>query len=148
MSATNDLNKQIETLGNLRGGKFWRNNSGGRYMSGRFVHFGLTGSGDILGCYRGFFVSIETKIGADKASADQVQFAQDIQECGGFAIFAKSLEDAERLFDQIDSLVSEREADRKIAKMAEKVMTGLDLSNSIDDRRHSMTDSAVNDRPG
>ena len=124
MSAANDLNKQIETLGNLRGGKFWRNNSGGRYMSGRFVRFGLTGSGDVIGCYRGFFVSIETKIGADKASADQLEFAQDIQECSGFAIFATCLKDAERLFDRIDSIVSGREADRRSAQLAEKILAG------------------------
>jgi hypothetical protein len=116
LNTTNDLNKAIVELGNLRGGYLWRQNTGVRMGGGgRPITFGHKGSGDVIGCYKGFFVSIETKVGKDKASEDQIAFAQQITERGGFAIFASSLEDADALFDKIDMVVNAQEYARRAA---------------------------------
>ena len=102
MSETNDLNSNIVTLGNRRGGYLWRNNTGMARMSGRVVRFGKVGSGDVIGVYRGYFVSIETKTGRDKASPEQVEFAEQITQHGGFACFVRDLDEAIEFFDMID----------------------------------------------
>jgi hypothetical protein len=49
----NDLNHAVIQLGTLRGAFLWRNNTGRRGG----VSFGKVGSGDVIGVYRGYFVS-------------------------------------------------------------------------------------------
>jgi hypothetical protein len=82
----------------------WRNNTGRRGG----VSFGKVGSGDIIGVYHGYFISIETKTPNDSASVAQLKFSQDVREHGGFACFARDLDDAVEFFDQIDKHEAER----------------------------------------
>ncbi len=108
MSEANELNRDIVTLGNARGGFLWRNNTGAYRANGRMVHYGKVGSGDVIGVYRGYFVSIETKTPHDTASIAQLNFVTLISMAGGYAIFAHSLDDAIELFDLIDKREAER----------------------------------------
>jgi hypothetical protein len=103
MSETSELNAAIVELGTRRGGYFWRNNTGSVHRSGgRWLRFGLPGSGDVLGCYRGRFVSIETKTGRDKESEKQIEFCEDIKRAGGYAFFVRSIDEAIAVLDAID----------------------------------------------
>jgi hypothetical protein len=109
MSATNTLNSAIVQLGNYRGVYLWRNNTGALRAGKngeRFVRFGKVGSGDVIGVYHGYFVSIETKVGRDTASQAQIEFAANVQAAGGYAIFARDVDDAAELFDMIDQRVA------------------------------------------
>jgi hypothetical protein len=104
VSEASELNKSVIELGNYRGGFLWRNNTGRRGG----VSFGKVGSGDVIGMYHGYFVSIETKTPNDDASEAQLKFAKDVREHGGFACFVRCIDDAIEFFDMID----EREARR------------------------------------
>ncbi len=48
---------------------------------------------DILICYEGKFYGIEVKVGKNKVSGLQIANLKRIQECGGVAILAYSLND-------------------------------------------------------
>lgn len=109
MSEANTLNAAIVQLGNYRGGYMWRSNTGALRAGKngeRFVRFGKVGSGDVTGVYNGYFVSIETKVGRDTASTAQIEFAANVQAAGGYAIFARDVNDAAELFDMIDQRVA------------------------------------------
>lgn len=78
----------------------WRNNTGGRPWtdnrgSNRLFRFGKVGSGDIFLIARptGRFVSIEVKRRGAKATPEQEDFIRRVEEAGGMAFVAYSLED-------------------------------------------------------
>lgn len=105
MNATaNELNQQVIELGTYRGGFLWRNNTGRRGN----VSYGKVGSGDVIGMYHGYFVSIETKTEHDRASVDQLLFTEKVRNYGGFACFVRSIDDAIEFFDMIDKFEAER----------------------------------------
>jgi hypothetical protein len=108
VSTANDLNASVIAQGNARGGILWRNNSGAAKIDKRFVRFGLKGSGDVIGCYRGYFVSIETKTPHDRSSKEQIEFAENINARGGFACFVRDIDDAIEFFERIDKFEAER----------------------------------------
>jgi hypothetical protein len=104
MSAANDLNASVIAQGNARGGILWRNNTGRRGN----VSFGKVGSGDVIGCYHGYFVSIETKTENDRPSESQIDFLHKINDAGGFACFVRDIDDAIEFFERIDKFEAER----------------------------------------
>lgn len=77
----------------------WRNNSGvyrpqNRDGSTRFVRFGQTGTGDIVGLTKtGRFFSIEVKRVGKKPTAAQLEFMERVRKSNGIAILAYSLND-------------------------------------------------------
>lgn len=98
MTTANELNKQtIDTI-NLRGGFAWRNNVGRRGG----VSFGKRGSGDVIGMYRGYFISVETKTPNDRASEYQLDFVIQVQAAGGFACFVHDIDEVIAFLDAID----------------------------------------------
>lgn len=99
-----ELNAQVIQLGTYRGGFLWRNNTGRKGN----VSFGKVGSGDVIGVYHGYFVSLETKTPHDRKSLAQLEFAKSVFDHGGFACFVRSLADAKEFFDAIDKFESER----------------------------------------
>ena len=103
-----ELNAEVIQLGTYRGGFLWRNNSGATKIGNRFVRFGKKGSGDVIGMYHGYFVSIETKTPQDEAKPDQIQFALDVVKHGGFACFVRDVGDMVEFFDAIDKFEAER----------------------------------------
>jgi hypothetical protein len=108
VSDATDLNAAVIQLGTYRGGFLWRNNSGATKIGDRYVRFGKKGSGDIIGVYHGYFVSLETKTPNDEASKEQLQFAVDIEAHGGFACFVRDIDDAIEFFERIDKHEAER----------------------------------------
>lgn len=95
MTTANDLNKQTIDLINYRGGFAWRNNTGRR------------GSGDVIGMYHGYFVSVETKTENDIPTYAQLDFVLDVREHGGFC-FARGIDDVVEFLDLIDKYEAER----------------------------------------
>jgi hypothetical protein len=81
----------------LRRIKAWSNPSGAvRIRPGKFMHFGLKGSADILGCLPdGRFLAVEVKAERGRLSPEQRQFLEEIGGLGGLAIVARSYRDIE-----------------------------------------------------
>lgn len=87
----------------------WRNNSGGTTFTNKsgksyFIKFGLKGSADIIGCYKGHFIAIEVKRPKGETTSEQDSFLQSIRDCGGYAIVAYSVDDAQALIAEINKL--------------------------------------------
>ena len=87
--------------------------------SGARIHFGLTvGSGDLIG-FRSVvitkemvgqklavFTSCETKTATGKVREEQVNWQRFVNEAGGIAVIARSVEDAEnKLQESVDKLL-------------------------------------------
>lgn len=79
----------LDRLGLLKGGFFWRENSGmveQEYGGKKRVwRAGIKGISDIMGVYKGRLVAIEVKRPGKKPSLFQVAFMQRVKECGGVA---------------------------------------------------------------
>jgi len=90
-----DIQKQIIKYLLMKGHYVWRNNTGMMRQESRFIHFGKRGSSDILGCQKGTgkLIAIEVKAKHGKTTPFQDEFAKNVQERGGIAIVARSIED-------------------------------------------------------
>lgn len=72
----------------------WRNATGGCKAGNRWLHFGLKGSGDIIGMTRsGRFLSVEIKTATGVLRPEQATFMERVRAHGGMAIVARSVED-------------------------------------------------------
>lgn len=74
----------------------WRNNVGGFWRKGFYVHCGLKGLPDIIGIMpdgSGRFFGIEVKGDTGKLSGEQTGALSKIRRLGGVGIVARSLED-------------------------------------------------------
>ena len=93
------------------GTRLWRNNTGRlRDERGQLVTFGLCpGSADLIG-YRSLvitpdmvgqtvavFAAVEVKSATGKPTPEQTAFLEHVQQAGGLAGIARSVEDAQRL---------------------------------------------------
>lgn len=95
-----DIQLAILDYLNARGIFAWRNNTTGIYDPVKKVFrkskskYSINGVADILGVYKGRFLAIEVKrpSGA-KASEDQMLFLARVNQSGGLAFIAKSIED-------------------------------------------------------
>lgn len=89
----------------LRGCVAIRINSGAIPVEGeggrRLIRLADKGTSDILCCYRGLFVAIETKIGSNTPTPAQEAFLADVRRAGGVAIVAYSIEDVERGLEKV-----------------------------------------------
>ncbi len=99
-----DIQRQI--LDYLRACRIfaWRNNTRTVFVAGRPLKFGIIGGGDIIGILPGGrFLSIEVKTPkgttAKKRAEAQGQFKVAINECGGVAITAHSVEEVMEALD-------------------------------------------------
>lgn len=84
--------------------RVWANNTGvGRDLnSERVVRFGLKGSSDIIGIYKGLFLAIEVKTGNARQSKYQKNFQTMIDKFGGIYVVCR-----ESNVEQIDKIVEE-----------------------------------------
>ena len=73
---------------------FYRNNTGAGEMHGRWIAFGLKGSGDIMGCRRGRAVAIECKARRGRLARQQKDFRAAWERAGGLYVVARSVDDA------------------------------------------------------
>lgn len=82
-------------IGCVPGLLVWRNNTGKlQDRTGRVVSFGLLGSPDIIGCYRGRFIGIEVKSSIGKQRTAQINFQRAFERSGGVYVIARSPADA------------------------------------------------------
>ena len=91
--------------------RVWPNNTGvGRDMSGeRIIRFGLKGSSDIIGIYKGLFLGIEVKTGNAVQSKDQKNFHSMIKNMGGIYILCKNnVEHIDILVEQEYKLIHDK----------------------------------------
>jgi len=91
------LVKQILTYLRSRGGR-WVKIHGG---DNPFQEVGIP---DILGCYRGWAVAIEAKVGSNTTSRKQHLFLEQWEEAGGHVCIARSVSDVRWLLSRIDDL--------------------------------------------
>lgn len=82
----------------LTGCFVWRQNQGAMQAGKRFIRFShCKGISDIIGMTPGGqFLAVECKMGRNKPSEDQQRFLDSVQEHGGLAIVAYSVEDVEQ----------------------------------------------------
>lgn len=91
----------------LKGCKAWRNNTGTRvshYKGKRaFVRYGAVGSGDIFAIVpkSGRFLSIECKVAGKYPSKAQRKWIEEVNETGGWAIVARTVDDVADALNQI-----------------------------------------------
>ncbi len=92
------LPEVLVAVTDLPAGMFWRQNTGTfRTMDGkRIVKVSATGVGDIMGCYRGRGVAIETKTLIGEQRKSQILFERAWVRAGGLYIVARSVDDALR----------------------------------------------------
>lgn len=72
--------------------RVWANNTGvGRSLNDdRIVRFGLKGSPDIIGLYKGIFLGVEVKTGNARQTKDQKNFQAMIDRVGGIYIVCQN----------------------------------------------------------
>lgn len=100
----NGMNKsektiQTEVLSYLKnkGIYHWRNNTGTARVHGFHVRYGKIGSSDIIGITKnGKFLAIEIKDEKGIVSDEQQKFINKINNNGGLAFVARSLEDVKK----------------------------------------------------
>jgi len=80
---------------NIYGAFVWRNNTGClKDKTERPVFFGKPGSADIIGVLPGGrFIAVECKAKKGKLSEKQKEFLTNVEEMGGLAIVARSIDD-------------------------------------------------------
>ena len=91
---------------------FWKNNSGGVYDARKATFrkakskFLINGVSDILGIMNGRFIAIEVKRPSTRknVSRDQQSFLDKINQLGGLAFVATSIEDIEHGFKKEGNL--------------------------------------------
>ena len=66
--------------------------------------FQSAGIPDIIGCYRGYFIGIEAKVGNNKPSEIQKAKIKMINDAGGFAKVVWKLDEVKELLDLIDNI--------------------------------------------
>jgi hypothetical protein len=95
MSESAVVNAVLLAVCNLPGSLMYRNNTGKlRDARGRWVTFGLIGSGDIMGTYHGRAVAIECKTPRGALRQSQRRFRDAWEAAGGVYILARSPADA------------------------------------------------------
>lgn len=98
-ATANGLTAAIVDYLTYLGGNFSRVNCIGtprKNSSGQLIFTPSTtkkGIADIIGCYRGKYIAIEIKIGADRQSKEQIEEQRDVINAGGVYIIAKSFPD-------------------------------------------------------
>lgn len=96
-----DLQKVILEYLNSRNIFAWRNNSGIAFYKHRVVSYGAVGSPDIIGIMpNGRFLGIEVKNKKGRLSENQKKFLYKIEQNGGVAIVARSLDDVIKVIEK------------------------------------------------
>lgn len=71
----------------------WDNQTGAAKIQDRFIHFGLKGSSDILGCLppTGRLIGVECKVGRDRQRDRQKGFQKAVERCGGLYLLVRDV---------------------------------------------------------
>jgi hypothetical protein len=100
-----DIQQKIRlALGLEPGLVLWRNNVGAAVHAGtnRPVHYGVGGKGgsDLIGMLDGRFIALEVKRPGGRASAEQIEFIELVQNGGGFGAIVRSVAEARAAIDR------------------------------------------------
>lgn len=95
------VNRMIDRL-NKQGHLAWRNNTGTMFANGRWISYGKKGSGDIFVIVKptGRFLSVEAKVGSNKATKQQQEWIEQVRSAGGVAGVANSMQALDRLVEE------------------------------------------------
>ena len=99
---TNKLTQYTIMILKLSGFNVWRQNNAAVYDPTKKVYrrnSSTPGIPDIIGYKKdtGVFVGVEVKVGKDKLSKDQVNFANALQDSGGWYWTVKTFDDADAI---------------------------------------------------
>ena len=95
---------------------FHRQNSGRLADArGRWVTFGLEGSGDIMGAYCGWPVAIECKTRSGRLRESQKRFRAAWEAAGGIYLVCRSADDALRGLAALDTTAGDSDPKRTAA---------------------------------
>jgi len=92
-----DISRSIQIALTREGARVFRNNVGlFETRDGRAIQTGLcVGSSDLIGWTKsGRFLAVEVKIKKGRATLNQQNFLQQVNNCGGVGIIVRSVEDA------------------------------------------------------
>lgn len=106
MTEAEILQRTLLALGSRPDCTLWRNNTGKLLnpRTGRWVSFGLPGSGDALGILQGGrFLAIETKTARGQLRPEQIAFRAMVERRGGLYVLARSVDDA---VEEVDRAVA------------------------------------------
>lgn len=102
MSET-DLVRACLSYLNAVGIPSWRMNTGATKIGDRFIRFGSKGLPDIIGILPGGrFLAIECKVKKRKPTVEQEAFIGLVNESGGLAIVARSVDDVADAIGTVD----------------------------------------------
>jgi penicillin-binding protein-related factor A (putative recombinase) len=96
-------NEILMFLNLLPGCKAWKNQSVGIFDPVKGIYrknrsrWTAKGTSDILGIYKGKMLCLEVKSASGRASPEQKQFIEEMNELGAIAGIVRSWQDAERL---------------------------------------------------
>lgn len=99
---TNKLTQYTIMVLKLSGFNVWRQNNGGVYDPTKKVYrrnSSTPGIPDIIGYKKdtGVFAAVEIKVGKDKLSSYQIEFAEQLQKSGGWYWVVKTFEDVNKI---------------------------------------------------
>lgn len=69
--------------------------------------FQSAGIPDIIGCYKGYFIGLEAKVGHNKPSEIQKVKIQQIIKAGGFARVVWTIDEVKEFLDEIDEVIKD-----------------------------------------
>lgn len=84
----------------------WANNTGMIKTEDRVVRFGLKGSSDIIGIYKGKFLGIEVKTGNAHQNKFQINFEKMICSMGGIYVLIRE-NNVEQVLDIVETKYQE-----------------------------------------
>ncbi len=93
-SETATMRDILVSVSALPGAMVWRHNSGSLPTKTGRVSFGVIGSPDIIGAYRGRAIGIEVKSASGMLRKSQERFRVAFERAGGIYIVARSTSDA------------------------------------------------------
>ncbi len=112
VSHSQTVNSVLIEISKLEFVRMWRNESGAfRTKSGKWLHYGLKGSADLIGIMAGgYFICIEIKVGKDKQSTFQESFQRMIEKHGGYYFIVNKPEQAVPILRRVHDSISRRNA--------------------------------------
>lgn len=102
-TAEHDIQSLILEALDRAGALAIRVNSGLVKLGGRHVRLAPKGTSDIIALYRGWYLAIEVKRPGESLSDEQRAFLVDVEECGGKAVVAYSVEDVVSALAWVDA---------------------------------------------
>jgi len=107
--------RMAEVILSTKHSRVWANNTGAIKLKDchlcgtteRFIKFGLPGSSDIIGIYKGLFLAVEVKTGDGFQSKVQKKFEKMVCNMGGIYVLIRET-NVEQLLNMVEKKYQER----------------------------------------